>query len=64
MHKTDIDILYETVQKKGSMTIKEVQTQFKIDKKKADEWATILEENGLIKIRYSMFKGMILKKVE
>ncbi|MBL7050890.1 hypothetical protein ISS04_01875 [Candidatus Woesearchaeota archaeon] len=62
-YKTEIDELYELIQEKGKITLKAVQSKFKIDRKKADEWATILEENGLIKINYSFFIGPILKKL-
>ena len=62
-YKTEIDELYEMIQEKGKITLKTVQSKFKIDRKKADEWATILEENGLIKISYSFLSGPILKKL-
>ena len=62
-YKTEIDELYEMIQEKGTVTLKTVQSRFKIDRKKADEWATILEDNGLIKIRYSFLSGPILKKL-
>ena len=64
VYKTDIDTLYEWIQEKDNITLKAVQLKFKIDKKKADEWATILEKSGLIKIKYTFFKGTILKKIK
>lgn len=63
-YKTDIDTLYELIQEKDNVTLKEVQKKFKIDRKKADEWATILEKGGLIRIKYTLFKGVILKKLK
>ena len=63
-YKTDIDTLYEWVQAKGNVTLVDVQKKFKIDKKKAETWATILETNGLIKVKYSFFKGAILEKIK
>ncbi len=63
-YKTEIDELYELIQEKEKVTLKSVQSKFNIDRKKADEWATILEENGLIKISYSFLVGPILKKLK
>ena len=63
-YKTDMDTLYELIQEKGKVTLKEVQEKFKIDRKKADEWATILEKSGLILVKYTLFKGVILKKIK
>ena len=64
LYKTDIDTLYEWVQEKGKVTLKDVQARFKIDKKKSDEWATILEKSGLIKIKYTFLKGVLLTKIK
>ena len=63
-YKTDIDTLYELIQEKGEINLKEVQEKFKIDRKSADEWATILEKGGLISIKYSLFKGVLLRKLK
>ena len=64
VYKTDIDNLYEWVQETGTVTLKDVQARFKINKKKSDEWATILEKSGLIKIKYTFLKGVILEKIK
>ena len=64
LNKTDIDILYDLIQNKGTVSLTEVQKKFKIDKNKAEEWATILETSGLIKIKYAFLKGAILEKIK
>ena len=64
MYKTDIDTLYEWVQETGELPLTDIQEKFKIDKKKAEEWSSILEEGGLVMIQYDIFKGAILKKIK
>ena len=64
VYKTDIDTLYEWIQEKKEITLKDVQERFRIDKKKSDEWATILEKSGLIKVKYTFLKGVILEKIK
>jgi hypothetical protein len=64
MYKTDIDTLYEWVQETGELPLTDIQEKFKIDKKKAEEWSSILEEGGLVMIKYDIFKGAILKKIK
>ena len=63
-HKTDMDTLYEWVQETGKVTLIDVQKKFKINKKKAEEWAAILETSGLIRIKYSFLKGARLEKIK
>ena len=64
MYKTDIDTLYEWVQETGELPLTDIQEKFKIDKKKAEEWSSILEEGGLVTIKYDIVKGAILKKIK
>ena len=54
-YKTDMDRLYELVQKKKSVRLNEVMKTFSIDKKKSEEWAAILEDNNLVTIHYPAF---------
>jgi hypothetical protein len=62
--KTDVDRLYELVQEKGKIKISEVMQILNVTKKKAEEWALILAEHGLIDICYLTFGGLELRKIE
>ncbi len=51
-YKTDIDKVYELVDKRGKVTITEIANGFGISKELAEQWGKILEDHGLIRINY------------
>ncbi|HLD12632.1 MAG TPA: hypothetical protein VJB87_03495 [Candidatus Nanoarchaeia archaeon] len=51
-HETDLDRVYELIKTKKSVKMSDVASQFSISKKQAEEWAAILEKNGLIEMYY------------
>ncbi len=53
--KTDFDKVYEFVQKKGETPFSEVAEKFKTTKEKVAEWASLLEEHGLVEVYYPTF---------
>ncbi len=61
-YKTDIDTLYELINKKGKLTISEVAKGFGVTKEMAEEWGKILEEHDLIKLNYPPFGELELCK--
>ena len=61
--ETDFDVLYKLVLQKSKMKISEVAKTFKIDKKKAEEWVTILDEHDLIKIHYPAMGEPEIRKI-
>lgn len=52
---TDIDILYEILQKNKKVTVSQVSELFKVDKKVVEEWGEILEHNDLAVVDYPRF---------
>jgi len=66
-YETGLDALYHEIQKRGKVTLEEIQMTFKISKELAEEWAHILEAKLLIQIEYPPFGSMLLtmpKKTE
>ncbi len=51
-YETDLDVLYKVIEKKGRIKLSAVSKYFGIDKRKVDEWATILQEHNLAEIHY------------
>lgn len=51
-YETDIDVLYKIIEKKGRIKLSAISKYFGIDKRKVDEWATILQEHNLAEIHY------------
>jgi len=51
-NKTDIDNLYELLQREKSIRLSEITNNFGISKEKAEEWCRILEEGGLAIVHY------------
>ena len=51
-YKTDIDLLYELIQRAGRVSILDVASTFHISREKAEEWAKILEGHDLIILHY------------
>ncbi|MCD4759661.1 hypothetical protein K8R33_02145 [archaeon] len=51
---TDFDKFYNYISERKRAPLSSVAKAFKMQKEKAEEWATILEGRGLIKIKYPM----------
>lgn len=60
-NKTDLDILYEVLQKKRELKISSICKAFKIDKEVAMEWGKILESGNLAEIDYPGFGQPVIK---
>ena len=61
-YETELDLVYKMVDKYGKIKMDEIAKKFKVDIKKIEEWAQILEENELIKIIYPAIGSPILTK--
>ncbi len=59
--RTDLDILYKTLQHKKTMSIEEIEEIFKIEEGVALNWAKILEDGNLAEIHYPRFGSPILE---
>jgi len=62
VHETEFDRLYNLIQEKGKVNLKDVMDLFKIDKKLAEKWAVILKKSGLIDIYYPTMGDIELRK--
>ncbi|MFH1065374.1 MAG: hypothetical protein V1734_02605 [Nanoarchaeota archaeon] len=51
-YQTDIDRLYRAINSSNMITITRAAAMFKISKEQAEEWGKILENHGLIELRY------------
>ncbi len=54
-YETDIDLLYKILMDKKRMKLSEVMGNFGVTEKHALEWAKILENHGLAKLKYPAF---------
>lgn len=61
-YETDIDILYKIIERNGRIKLSAISRYFGIDERKAEEWATILQEHNLAKIHYPPMGGPELRK--
>ncbi|HLC98878.1 MAG TPA: hypothetical protein VJC00_02620 [Candidatus Nanoarchaeia archaeon] len=61
--KTAFDEMYDYVEKKGSVSINQVASHLNITADRAEEWARILEEHGLIRIYYPAFTSTKLMSI-
>lgn len=61
-YQTDLDKLYEMVEKKGKVKLQDVAKKFKISLEKAEEWAKILENHEMITLNYPAFGEVELCK--
>ncbi|VVB66151.1 Uncharacterised protein [Candidatus Gugararchaeum adminiculabundum] len=52
--KTVVDLVIEYVQKAGEVTVKEMSSDLALSAKQAERIASMLEESGLVSIRYSL----------
>ncbi len=50
IHETEFDKLYNIIQEKGKIKLKEVMSIFKINKMLAEKWVDILKKAGLVDI--------------
>ena len=55
---TDFDIMLDLINKKGKLTMAEIEERFAINKKLAEEWAQILADHDLVEIRYLPIGGV------
>jgi hypothetical protein len=62
--ETDFDKLLVLLQQFGKLKISEIAYAFEIDRKKAEEWARIMEENGIALLHYPAFGEEELRKKE
>lgn len=53
--KTDIDKFLEVLEKKKVVGLKDVSEQIGVEVKQVEEWAKILEENGMIELEFPFF---------
>ncbi len=60
--ETDFDKLLVLLGRFGRLKMSEIAEAFEIDRKKADEWAAILEENNLAVLHYPAFGEEELKR--
>ena len=60
--RTEFDKLHELIEKKEKIKLNDIISEFKISKKLAEEWVLILEEEGLVKIHYSPFGDIEIRK--
>jgi len=61
-YETAFDALYKIVEQKGKLKMSVIAKYFGINKKKVEEWATILEEHGLLEVYYPPFGEPELRK--
>jgi len=61
-YETAFDALYKIVEQKGKLKISVVAKYFGVNKRKVEEWATILEEQGLLELYYPAFGEPELRK--
>lgn len=50
--ETDVDRLYELIRDKGLLKVKDAAKLLKIENDQVEEWGRILEEHGLVRLRY------------
>ncbi len=63
-YETGFDALYKIVEQKGRVKFAALAVYLGIDKKKVEEWATILEKHDLVKIHYPAVGGPEVVKWE
>lgn len=61
--ETDFDVLYKLILNKERVKLSEVTKLFKIKKDKAEQWAQILDERGLVKIHYPAMGEPEIRKI-
>ncbi len=62
-YETYFDVLYKIVDTKGSVKLSVLAQYFGVNKKRIEEWATILEEHNMLAIHYPMFGEPEIAKV-
>jgi len=62
---TDIDLFYEVLKQEGKVKAKDIASVFHVSEQKIEEWAEVLEHQGLVEIE-KKFSGteIMLKKQE
>ncbi|MBW2981016.1 hypothetical protein KY360_06390 [Candidatus Woesearchaeota archaeon] len=54
-YETAFDALHKIVEQKGKLKVSVIARYFSVNKKKVEEWASILEEHGLLELYYPPF---------
>jgi hypothetical protein len=62
-YDTELDILYKLVEQEGMLKFSALTKYFKVDGKKIEEWAQILEENKMVEVHYPPVGEAQIKKV-
>ncbi|NUN11209.1 hypothetical protein HUU53_01030 [Candidatus Micrarchaeota archaeon] len=58
---TGIDELYSLIQKKKKVSGSEAAKHCRVSKEKIEEWASALQDAGLVVVSYSLFGELILR---
>ncbi|MBU0629261.1 MAG: hypothetical protein KKC75_08805 [Nanoarchaeota archaeon] len=61
-NETDLDALYKLVMQEGRIKVSVLAKYFNVDRKKIEEWASILESHNLIEIHYPPVGEQELRK--
>ncbi len=62
-YDTDLDVLHKIIEKSGRIKLSAISRYFGVNQKKAEEWATILQEHKLAEIHYPPVGEPELKKI-
>jgi len=60
---TDIDLVLQEIDEKGKISLAEIESQFNISRRIAEEWVQILSDANLVNIRYLPVGGIEITKV-
>jgi hypothetical protein len=60
---TDFDMIMKIVEENGKMGLSEIQSQFNISRRLAEEWIQILSDYGLVEIKYLPIGGIEIVKI-
>jgi len=60
---TDFDIILKIIEEKGKLGLSEIQSLFNINRRLAEEWVQILNDYGLVEIKYLPVGGIEVTKI-
>ena len=60
---TDFDIILKIIEEKGKLSLSEIQSLFNINRRLAEEWVQILNDYGLVEIKYLPIGGIEVTKI-
>lgn len=60
---TDIDMVLQIIDEKGKITLSEIESQFNISRRIAEEWIQILSDANLVNIKYLPVGGIEVTKI-